>query len=115
MKIRCGFVSNSSSSSFIIKKQALTKDQIMKIKNHRKITKLNSTNEEWNNFLEDCRFKNQYFEEEDLQCHPCDEWTIEENDQFLKGYTTIDNFDMEKYLEEFVGIPLDSEIIQFTC
>ena len=34
MKIRNGFVSNSSSSSFIINKENLTPNQIERIKNH---------------------------------------------------------------------------------
>lgn len=37
MKLRIGFVTNSSSSSFTIAKSDLTDDQIEKIKNHIKV------------------------------------------------------------------------------
>lgn len=39
MKIRTGFVSNSSSSSFVIKKDKLTRDQIYMIQNHIAVAK----------------------------------------------------------------------------
>lgn len=39
MKLRIGFVTNSSSSSFTIAKSDLTDDQIEKIKNHIKVAK----------------------------------------------------------------------------
>jgi hypothetical protein len=36
---------------------------------------------------------------------PGDEWDIEENDNYISGYTIIDNFDFEYYLTEEIGIP----------
>ncbi len=61
MKIRNGFVSNSSSSSFVIAKQALTQE---------KITKL----------LEYSNSEDNY-----------DGWSIKEGKFFIKGYTIMDN------------------------
>ena len=61
MKIRTGFVSNSSSSSFVISKQALTQE---------KITKL----------LEYSGSKDNY-----------DGWHIKEGKFFVEGYTLMDN------------------------
>ncbi len=68
MKIRNGFVSNSSSSSFVIAKQALTQE---------KITKL----------LEYPDSKDNY-----------DGWSVYEEKFFIKGYTIMDNGEMHKFI-----------------
>jgi hypothetical protein len=70
MKTRTGFVSNSSSSSFIIDKKHLTTQQIELIKNH--------------SASEGCD----------------DPWDVEEKGEYVVGSTWMDNFDMEKYLRE---------------
>jgi hypothetical protein len=74
MKIRNGFVSNSSSSSFVIQKTKLTSEQIAKIKNHR----------EYISAL-------------------CDEWRIRDFSGILFGATNMDNFDMESFLD-LIGV-----------
>ena len=74
MKLRIGFVTNSSSSSFTIAKSDLTDDQIEKIKNHIKVAK-------------ELEMKTFY-----------DEWDIGETKYEIHGYTLMDNFDMEKFL-----------------
>jgi hypothetical protein len=71
MKKRYGFVSNSSSSSFIIRKKFLTEEQINLIKNH-------STCGE------------PYAKE-----YP---WDIIEEDDHLEAFTSMDNFDLWAYL-----------------
>jgi len=104
MKIRSGFVSNSSSSSFIIERKNLTKKQISKIKNHidehNKMDPLDQYNH-------------------------CDGWSIYENlpegyseyddkvkrkyrQGHIEGYCNMDNFSMYSFLEE-IGV-LDNDI-----
>jgi hypothetical protein len=75
MKLRTGFVSNSSSSSFVIKLKDLTEEQIAKIKKHAEIAD----------------------DKENV-------WNIVETKTFIKGSTYMDNFDMCEYLHETVGI-----------
>ena len=80
MKVRLGFVSNSSSASFVIYKRNLSKLQIMAIKSHYISL----------DFIRDGR-------------HSWDEWHIHEDDYEIRGYTSMDNFDMHKYLEK-IGV-----------
>ena len=82
MKIRTDFVTNSSSSSFIICKKFLTNDQIDAIRKHKEIA--NRMN---------------------LYCSDCP-WNIEENEMFITGYTSIDNFSMSEFFEIMVALQL---------
>ena len=77
MKIRRDFVTNSSSTSFIISKEKLDQHQIEAIKNHSEIGELLGMN---------------YSEQS---------WCIEENDSYITGYTCMDNFDMYEFLQVF--------------
>lgn len=79
MKIRTGFVSNSSSSSFVIKKQDLTDLQILKIYDYLNEAKI-------------------------LGLHISDEyWEISEDEYNIKGWTFMDNFDMAEFFDR-IGI-----------
>ena len=84
MKTRNGFVSNSSSSSFIISKNVLNEIQIDAIKNHA---------------------SNLYFKRSG--CDKYDAWNISEDDLFIYGSTSMDNFDMEKFLS-IIGVDLNT-------
>ena len=76
MKVRQDFVTNSSSSSFIISKRCLDNDQIEAIRNHGELG-----------------------EKLGLDC--CDwTWNIDENENYITGYTSMDNFDMDTFLEK---------------
>ena len=86
MKLRIGFVTNSSSSSFTIAKSDLTDDQIEKIKNHIKVAK-------------ELEMETFY-----------DEWDIRETKYGIHGYTLMDNFDMEKFL---LSIGVDREDVEW--
>lgn len=82
MKIRTGFVSNSSSSSFVINKNYLSAEQIVLIKNHSE---------------EGLKFDIPWAE---------DAWFIEETENYIKGNTFMDNFDMRRFLER-IGVDMD--------
>jgi len=84
MKQRIGFVSNSSSSSFVISKEFLTKVQLWAIKNHVHVAK-------------EAGIDMQYVGD-------FDEWKIIETEETISGSTSMNNFDMEEFLEE-IGIP----------
>lgn len=82
MKLRIGFVTNSSSSSFIITKSDLTDDQIEKIKNYFEVAKKVGMND---------------FD---------DSWDIDETNFNINGFTCMDNGDMNKFLR-LIGINRD--------
>ncbi len=88
MKLRNGFVSNSSSSSFVIYLKDITKEQLEKIINHAE---------------EGERFGIDYAKS--------DEWNIEvngtpETDGVVRGDTFMDNFDMAEFFK-MIGIDSD--------
>jgi len=85
MKIRNGFVSNSSSASFCIVKSDLTPLQLDMIRN----------GEKYLNIMTDARYLDFYNKD--------DYWDICEDLEEIKGHTTIDNFDMRSYLT-YIGV-----------
>lgn len=76
MKIRQGFVSNSSSSSFVINKECLSPKQIKQIYKHQT---------------------------SGLDFALTDYWSITEDEYRLYGSTIMDNFDMAEFLE-IIGV-----------
>jgi hypothetical protein len=87
MKIRNGFVSNSSSSSFMIHKDHVSVAQMELIENH----------------IEEAR-KREREGTYDQHASCNDAWSISQTDTHIKGSTWMDNFDMEDYLVKVVGI-----------
>ena len=83
MKLRIGFVTNSSSSSFTIAKSDLTDDQIEKIKNYFEVAKEIGMND---------------FD---------DGWDINETNFNINGFTCMDNGDMLKFLR-LIGVDRDN-------
>lgn len=87
MKVRQDFVTNSSSSSFVISKKYLDSDQIEAIRRHSELGG---------------KLGIEYNEES---------WYIQENKNYIGGYTGMDNFDMEEFLEK---IDVDIRRVQWS-
>ena len=102
MKIRQGFVSNSSSCSFIIPKSELTESQIEAMLNVSEVAKKFNTqfgrvDIEGGDFFRS--FAVEYFEED----WNGDRGRIWETEDMIKGVTSCDNFGMVEYME-MIGI-----------
>lgn len=85
MKIRNGFVSNSSSSSFLIPINALTEKQIINIQNHIEVTK------SW------------LLQNDSVDIYAEDEWDIQVTEKCVYGYTFMDNFNMWFFLKNILN------------
>lgn len=82
MKIKLSFTTNSSSSSFVISKNDITAKQRDLIFDHSVIGEnLGLDNSDWS-------------------------WWIREDKNYIKGSTSMDNFDMYEFLD-LIGIPKD--------
>lgn len=82
MKVRRDFVTNSSSSSFLIAKKYLDNDQIEAIRNHSELG-----------------------EKLGIDCSK-EYWFIRESNGYITGETGMDNFDMEEFLEK-IDVDMD--------
>lgn len=102
MKIRSGFVSNSSSSSFVIYREALSDKQLNKIlhieKTIEKLIKKDVLKGSPKNLTE----KFSYYDQ--------DPWRIEVSDDFVFGETSMDNFDISAFLTQ---IKVDRDCIKW--
>jgi hypothetical protein len=92
MKVRNGFVSNSSSSSFVVLKESLTKIQKAMIIDHVESADFLSNQDE--------NLKG------DFQYYDTDSWRIIESDDWILGETSMDNFDMYSFLN-YIKVNMD--------
>ena len=87
MKIRNGYVSNSSSSSFVIPLDMLTEGKIDSIFNH----------------MEEAKKHKDYYDFGTVDDY--DAWSITQDEHYIQGYTIMDNFDMGTFLLDYLKIP----------
>ena len=100
MKIRNGFVSNSSSSSFILSKICLSEQQIQAVLNPQKYI-----NE---HFIKHQSSDDTFISKDTGRMYnfgyPEQRWVITEDENVIQGHTYIDNFDMMQFFE-YLRIP----------
>lgn len=103
MKTRQGFVSNSSSSSFVISMEKLTNEQVQQIRDHE-------NSETFKAHVRDRIIKNK--EPGAYQWDGTrDGWQVKEVEGKLWVYTAMTNFDIEPFLFEEMG--LDRDIVEY--
>jgi len=91
MKVRLGFVSNSSSSSFIVQKKALSEVQMNALKDHINYANENFPQIGW--------------------AEKINTWSIGETDEQITLSTGMDNFDMKEFL---IAIGIKNENIEWS-
>jgi hypothetical protein len=101
MKIRNGFVSNSSSASFIVCKDCCTEEQIYKILHFDKLSQIQIDQYDaefgFDYDNEGSRYRN-------LPSEDYKYWKIVEYNKTIKGHTSMDNFGMDDFFK-WIGLP----------
>ncbi len=105
MKIRKCFVSNSSSSSFVIHKYYLSDEQISKMLNYLEIVEKYIEKHP----IPKCGYYKDEIPEYDFSYFDS-VWEIKEIDDFIFGETSMDNFDFNVFLR-FIGLDNQDNIV----
>lgn len=103
MKIRQGFVSNSSSSSFLIARSRLTDEQVDMIKRHVEVAIARG----WA-WPTDRRARQ---DEEWPPCGWAHPWAVVSSEHEVRGHTSMSNFDMEEFLIR-IGVDITQALFQ---
>ena len=125
MKLRNGFISNSSSSSFIIQKKGLTEGQIEAIRRHKEYAQIVTRNFKQMGkdlvaagfSLEDINYRlHQLVSEKEYEEYGYDsyfdyddQWGVKETDTEIIVGCIVDNFNMGKFLS---FIEIDNKYIK---
>ena len=102
MKIRQGFVSNSSSSSFVISINGLSESQLKFLKNVKQKAKLTIPAKIRRTQRKNCMNEFGYYNEPDI-----DMWNIEYEKDNVSFSVIMTNFDMEQFILNY-GIPKEA-------
>jgi len=101
MKIREGFVSNSSSSSFVLSLKDITSNQLEMLQRHTQVAQAAgwAVGEDQDDSGVCCGWASAE-----------DEWEITVTSENVKGYTMQDNFDMRAFMGK---IGVDSDLAEW--